>query len=128
MTSDERPVISSDLLIELISSSKNPWAASAEAIVHEDPRTEWALARESIPRWAKTIQLKYSLAIDRGVNTNGLDEFVSSLERAEDHVYAIGVHTPSAVYLLAIDSTQTELVGILKTILDSPPSSSAGFK
>lgn len=127
MTNHKRPEISSERLIRLISKSKNPWAASAAAIVHEDPRTEWALGRESTPRWAKTIQLKYSLAIDRGVNTNGLDDFVSSLERAEDHVYAIGVHTPSAVYLLAIDRTQTELVGILQTILDGPPSSSAGF-
>lgn len=127
MTNRERPVISSELLVEAILNSKNPWAASAAAIVHEDPRTEWALRREPTPRWAKTIQLKYSLAISRGVNTNGLDEFVSSLERAEDHVYAIGVHTPSTVYLLAIDRTQTELVGILQTILDGPPSSSAGF-
>lgn len=128
MTNRERPVISGELLVEAILNSKNPWAASAAAIIREDPRTEWALRREPTPRWAKTIQLKYSLAIGRGVSTNGLDEFVSSLERADGHVYAIGVHTPTAVYLLAIDRTRTELVGILQTILGSPPRSGAGFK
>lgn len=119
MTSCERPRISSKELVDLLSNSENVWAASAAAIVGEDPRTEWMLGYEPTPRWAKTIHTKYSLAIGRGVNTNGLEEFVSSLKNARDHVYAVGVHTPSVVYLLAIDRTRTKLVGILRTILET---------
>lgn len=64
----------------MLASAEESSARHAAAIASRlDPEAQLRLSRQPAARTAETLRIKYSLARDRGVQVEGLDELVASL-------------------------------------------------
>lgn len=72
--------ISAGRVASLLAAAEEPSARRGAAIASRlDPKAQLRLSRQPAARTAKTLRIKYSLARDRGVQFEALDELVASL-------------------------------------------------